>query len=170
MLDASWIVFTIASLVLIATPGQDMILVMSRSIAQGGAAGVVTAAGVSAGLVGHTVLATLGLGAILRTADWLFLLRQKPESIDRLGREGKLHVDEWMKRQLSSVSTEHGHYSEVFVHGPMGSGVGRLILDPFSMLLYSTRAEDYQAIKTLTDQGVPVAEAIETIIERRSGA
>ena len=74
MLDASWIVFTIASLVLIATPGQDMILVMSRSIAQGGAAGVVTAAGVSAGLVGHTVLATLGLGAILRTADWLFLL------------------------------------------------------------------------------------------------
>jgi threonine/homoserine/homoserine lactone efflux protein len=74
MLDASWIVFTIASLVLIATPGQDMILVMSRSIAQGGAAGVVTAAGVSAGLVGHTLLATLGLGAILRTADWLFLL------------------------------------------------------------------------------------------------
>jgi conjugal transfer ATP-binding protein TraC len=52
----------------------------------------------------------------------------------------------------------------------MGSGVGRLILDPFSMLLYSTRAEDYQAIKTLTDRGVPVAEAIETIIERRSGA
>ena len=45
-----------------------------------------------------------------------------------------------------------------------------MILDPFSMLLYSTRAEDYQAIKTLTDQGVPVAEAIETIIERRSGA
>ena len=75
-----------------------------------------------------------------------------------------------MKRQLSSVSTEHGHYSEIFVHGPMGSGVGRLILDPFSMLLYSTRAEDYQAIKTLTDQGIPVAEAIESIIERRSGS
>ncbi len=73
MIEASWLLFTIASLALIATPGQDMILVMSRSIAQGAAAGVVTAAGVSVGLVGHTLLATLGLGAILRTSEWLFL-------------------------------------------------------------------------------------------------
>ena len=73
MVDASWLLFIAASLVLIATPGQDMILVMSRSVAQGAAAGVVTAAGVSVGLVGHTVLATLGLGAVLRTSEWLFL-------------------------------------------------------------------------------------------------
>ena len=73
MIEASWLVFVIASLVLIATPGQDMILVMSRSVAQGVAAGVVTAAGVSVGLVGHTVLATLGLGAVLRTSEWLFV-------------------------------------------------------------------------------------------------
>ena len=73
MIDASWLLFVVASLVLIATPGQDMILVMSRSVAQGAAAGVATAAGVSVGLVGHTILATLGLGAILRTSEWLFL-------------------------------------------------------------------------------------------------
>jgi threonine/homoserine/homoserine lactone efflux protein len=73
MVEASWLVFTVASLVLIVTPGQDMILVMSRSVAQGAAAGVATAAGVSVGLLGHTVLATLGLGAILRTSEWLFL-------------------------------------------------------------------------------------------------
>ena len=73
MLEASWLLFSVASLVLITTPGQDMILVMSRSIAQGPAAGVATAAGVSVGLVGHTVLATLGLGAILRTSAWLFI-------------------------------------------------------------------------------------------------
>jgi len=73
MLDAYWTLFTIASLALIALPGQDMILVMSRSIAQGARAGVATAAGVSIGLVGHTLLATLGLGVILRTSEWLFL-------------------------------------------------------------------------------------------------
>ena len=73
MLDVSWLLFILASLVLIVTPGQDMILVMSRSIAQGAAAGVATAAGVSVGLVGHTLLATLGLGAILRASEWLFL-------------------------------------------------------------------------------------------------
>jgi threonine/homoserine/homoserine lactone efflux protein len=73
MPEVSWLLFIVASMVLIVTPGQDMILVMSRSIAQGAAAGVATAAGVSVGLVGHTLLATLGLGAILRTSDWLFL-------------------------------------------------------------------------------------------------
>lgn len=73
MIEASWLLFIAASLLLIITPGQDMILVMSRSVAQGVAAGVVTAAGVSTGLLGHTVLATLGLGAILRTSEWLFV-------------------------------------------------------------------------------------------------
>jgi threonine/homoserine/homoserine lactone efflux protein len=72
--EVNWLLFMIASLVLIATPGQDMILVMSRSIAQGPAAGIATAAGVSVGLVGHTVLATLGLGAVLRTSELLFLV------------------------------------------------------------------------------------------------
>jgi threonine/homoserine/homoserine lactone efflux protein len=73
MHDIAWFLFIATSLILIATPGQDMILVMSRSIAQGPAAGVATAAGVSVGLVGHTVLATLGLGAILRASEWLFV-------------------------------------------------------------------------------------------------
>jgi len=73
MVEVAWLLFIVASLVLIVTPGQDMILVMSRSIAQGSAAGVATAAGVSVGLVGHTLLATLGLGAILRASEWLFL-------------------------------------------------------------------------------------------------
>lgn len=106
--------------------------------------------------------------AAIQNADWLFLLRQKPESIERLGKEGKLHVDEWMKRQLSSVTTEHGHYSEIFVHGPVGSGVGRLILDPFSMMLYSTRAEDFQAIKALKEQGASLVDAIDTLLMQRS--
>lgn len=73
MIEASWILFTVASLALIAVPGQDMLLVMSRAVAQGAAAGVVTAAGVSVGLLGHTLLATLGLGVILRTSLWLFV-------------------------------------------------------------------------------------------------
>ena len=73
MLEVNWLLFAATSLVLIATPGQDMMLVMSRSIAQGPGAGLVTAAGVSTGLVGHTILATFGLGAILRTSEWLFL-------------------------------------------------------------------------------------------------
>ena len=105
--------------------------------------------------------------AAINNADWLFLLRQKPENIERLGKEGKLSLDEWLKRQLGSVSTEHGHYSEIYIHSPMGSGLGRLILDPFSMLTYSTRAEDYEAIKRLRERGMSVADAIEQLVVQR---
>jgi threonine/homoserine/homoserine lactone efflux protein len=66
------IVFIVTSIILILTPGQDMILVMSRSISQGCKAGIATAAGVSLGLLGHTVLATLGLGALLQASEIFF--------------------------------------------------------------------------------------------------
>jgi threonine/homoserine/homoserine lactone efflux protein len=65
-------VFLLTSAVVILTPGQDMILVMSRSIAQGQKAGITTALGVSVGLLGHTLLATLGLGALLLASEFLF--------------------------------------------------------------------------------------------------
>jgi threonine/homoserine/homoserine lactone efflux protein len=72
MLEAQWLLFLVASVVVIFTPGQDMILVMSRSLTHGTRAGLATAAGVSVGLVVHTLLATAGLGALLRTSEWLF--------------------------------------------------------------------------------------------------
>jgi len=64
--------FLLTSAVIILTPGQDMILVMSRSISQGQKAGIITAFGVSVGLLGHTLLATLGLGALLLASEFLF--------------------------------------------------------------------------------------------------
>jgi len=72
-MDIAWPLFLAASLVLIATPGQDLILVMSRSVTGGQAAGMVTALGISTGLVVHTALATLGLGLIVQASEWLFL-------------------------------------------------------------------------------------------------
>jgi conjugal transfer ATP-binding protein TraC len=66
------------------------------------------------------------------------------------------------------VSTEHGHFSEIYIHSPLGSGLGRLLLDPFSMLVYSTRAEDFQAIKRLREQGLSVSEAVERLVIERA--
>ncbi len=74
MLETFSLFFIITSLLIIITPGQDMVLVVSRSIAGGPRAGISTAAGVSLGLMGHTLLATLGLGALLSTSVFLFTL------------------------------------------------------------------------------------------------
>ncbi|WP_437646941.1 LysE family translocator [Sorangium sp. So ce362] len=74
MTETQIVLFLLTSLLVIVTPGQDMILVMSRSLAQGSSAGMATAGGISLGLVGHTVLAALGLGSILMASATLFLI------------------------------------------------------------------------------------------------
>lgn len=114
MVEAAWPLFILASLAVIATPGQDMVLVMSRSITQGPAAGVATAAGVSVGLVGHTVLATLGLGALLRASDGLFL------AIKLVGAAYLLYV---------GVQLLRARPAELAVAGGARTSPGRLFLD-----------------------------------------
>ena len=46
--------------------------------------------------------------AAFNCSDWVFLLRQKPESIEMLDRKGRLTMDEPKKRLLNSLRTEPG--------------------------------------------------------------
>ncbi|MBV7333427.1 LysE family translocator [Chloroflexi bacterium TSY] len=73
MTEAQIVLFIFTSLVVIITPGQDMILVMSRAVSQGSKAGIATASGVSLGLLGHTVLTAFGLGSLLMASEFLFI-------------------------------------------------------------------------------------------------
>jgi threonine/homoserine/homoserine lactone efflux protein len=121
MPDAQLILFVVTSLVVIVTPGQDMILVMSRSIAQGSAAGIATAAGVSTGLLGHTLLAGFGLGSILLASETLFvvlklvgaaylvylgvrLLLAKPAALELAGAGAEPLRRLWVQGALSNLS------------------------------------------------------------------
>lgn len=106
--------------------------------------------------------------AALDNSDWLFLLKQKKESIEQLDRGGKLKLDEGMKRILYSVRTEQGLYSEIFISSPAGSGIGRLLIDPFTLLAYSSAPEDWQAIQFYRQQGMSVADAINCVLEERA--
>jgi threonine/homoserine/homoserine lactone efflux protein len=66
--------YVLACLALIATPGQDMLYVISRSLAQGRFAGLCSALGVCLGILVHTALAALGVGAILQASEALFVV------------------------------------------------------------------------------------------------
>jgi conjugal transfer ATP-binding protein TraC len=105
--------------------------------------------------------------AALDNSDWMFLLRQKPESIEMMDKLGQLTMDDAMKRLLLSLRTEHGAYSEVFIHSPAGNGIGRLIVDPYSLLLFSSRAEDFNAINAKRAAGMDVSEAIDAVLRDR---
>ena len=65
--------YVVSALALIATPGQDMVYVVTRSLARGRLAGIASALGVCTGILAHTALAALGVGAILQASEGLFL-------------------------------------------------------------------------------------------------
>ena len=49
-----------------------------------------------------------------------------------------------------------------------GAGIGRLVVDPFRRLLYSTRPHDVAAIRTLRQEGYSVRDAINQLLENRA--
>jgi len=64
--------FLIAALTLNLTPGADMTYVIARSAGQGRLAGISSAFGVSAGALVHTLLAAVGLSALVMQSDTAF--------------------------------------------------------------------------------------------------
>ncbi|MBX2807137.1 MAG: type IV secretion system protein TraC [Cellvibrionaceae bacterium] len=105
--------------------------------------------------------------AIAENSATTMMLGQKAETIDNIRREGKLQLSEYDYDQLKSVHTIPSAYSEVFIKSEFGQGVGRLIVNDFQKLLYSTRAEDVNAIKQHCDRGMSVTEAINAILEAK---
>jgi len=106
--------------------------------------------------------------AALINADWMFLLGQKPESVQALIEQKKLLIDEHMQRLLLSVHTEQGLFAEVFIKaGDMGQGIGRILLDPYSLLMASSKAEDFEAVKAYRGMGYSLPEALEAVLADR---
>lgn len=64
--------FIATGILLILTPGQDTFFILGRSLSAGRNAGIAAALGISAGSVVHTVLAALGLSALLATSPYAF--------------------------------------------------------------------------------------------------
>lgn len=66
-------VFVITCIIVNMTPGPDTIYLLSRSISQGRKAGIYSMLGISSGCAVHTVLAALGLSAILTQSATAFM-------------------------------------------------------------------------------------------------
>ncbi|MET8155906.1 LysE family translocator [Sphaerisporangium sp. NPDC005289] len=65
-------VFTAATLALLLVPGPAVVYIVTRSVAQGRAAGLVSVAGIHAGSVVHVVAAALGVSALLAASATAF--------------------------------------------------------------------------------------------------
>jgi conjugal transfer ATP-binding protein TraC len=89
----------------------------------------------------------------------------------KLEREGRLDVGgDYGFALLKSLQTVPGKYSEICFVNQQGFGVERLYVEPFKKLLYSTKAEDINAIKQLQQDGMSLMEAINTLTAQREAA
>jgi conjugal transfer ATP-binding protein TraC len=105
--------------------------------------------------------------AAFNCSDWVFLLRQKKESISLLRQKGRISMDEGKQRLLESLRTEPGVFSEIYVGYPGGEGVARLCLDPWTNLLFSNKLTDNAPIDELRSRGLSVDQAIEAVLRQR---
>ena len=105
--------------------------------------------------------------AIVENSAGMFLLGQKAETVSALEQNGRLPLSPGEFRYLRSVHTASDRYSEIFLITAQGNAVGRLVVDPFRRLLYSTKADDVASLEALTAQGLSVGEAIETLLKAR---
>ena len=65
-------IFIFAALMLVITPGPNMIYLISRSIIQGKNAGLISLAGIITGFTFHVTLVSLGLTAVLFTVPYAY--------------------------------------------------------------------------------------------------
>ena len=66
--------FALAALILVISPGPNMIYLVSRSITQGKKAGLISLAGVVCGFLFHIVMVSFGLTAILFAVPFAFYI------------------------------------------------------------------------------------------------
>ena len=111
-------------------------------------------------------LKSLGAKAAFNNSAWKIYLSQSNEAFQAFEKEG-LITSPAMLSLLRTIKMSPGKYGEALIVSDSGYAVGRLLLDPFSSLLYSTKADEFTAVENLVKQGVPVDEAIERLLDKR---
>jgi len=102
---------------------------------------------------------------ILENAAWVLMLNQVPEAIQQLSASKKLAITAQKEAKMKSVKTIAGKYAEILISSSKGYTVGRLLLDPFSLMLYSTKPDEFAAVNDLLEKGFSVEDAVQTLVD-----
>ena len=110
---------------------------------------------------------TVGKAISANSAN-MFLLGQKPTTLEQVRQDNQLVMEDWAFNLLKSVHTEAGVFSEIFVSVGSLQCVGRLIVSDFQKLLYSTAPDDVNAIRQYQLKGLSVQDAIKAVLRDRA--
>lgn len=104
----------------------------------------------------------------IANSDWLMLLKQKEEELRQLLEHGQLALSPAERELVGSLATKPGSYAEVFIRCEgVASGVGRLAVDQYAELLYSTRSADRAALARHRQRGLSLEESIRAVLQER---
>lgn len=116
---AKFILFIGVSWALIIAPGPDMLYVITRGVAQGRRAGMLSAVGVICGILVHTIAAAFGLTLILQTSAFAFLIVKYLGAIYLI----TLGIKAWQEKSTFSLQTSSSSVSfrRVFWQGVLSN-------------------------------------------------
>lgn len=110
------------------------------------------------------LFATPNGAAIVANSHNMYFIRQKTDVVERAKESKKMSMPDGAFELLKSITTVPGEYSEIFFSTENGIGIGRLIVDPYTRVLYSTIPSDVQAIRDAKARGYNTDEAIRMVL------
>lgn len=109
---------------------------------------------------------TPGMEVIAENSAHKLILMQQATSVDEVLRQGKLALDEYGARQLKTVHTTPGRYSEIMFYRNGLWGIARLTVPKYEQILYATKGpERYEILKRIED-GEDADAVIKEFVER----
>ncbi|GAB2205807.1 MULTISPECIES: LysE family translocator [Stappiaceae] len=129
---ATLLAFTAAALVLTVTPGPDMTLFMSKTLTQGRRAGLAAVFGATCGLILHTVLAAIGVSALLSASALAFTV------LKIVGAAYLIYLAVQAVRNGSSLALEAASVKRQPIHRVWLQALGINILNPKIVLFFVT--------------------------------
>lgn len=103
--------------------------------------------------------------AIAENSPNMFLLGQTEASVMRAKRDAHIAIDEFGWNLMTSVKTQKGIYSEMFIVKGREYGVARLAVDRASQLLYTTDPQEADLLDQLKASGLSLQDAIDTYVD-----
>ncbi|HRE33081.1 MAG TPA: hypothetical protein PLD88_13980, partial [Candidatus Berkiella sp.] len=60
-----------------------------------------------------------------------------------------------------------GEYADIFIRAPNWYTVAQLILDDFTLALYSTKGDEFSAVQQLQKQGYSIIDAVRAVAKEK---
>ncbi|ECO2601193.1 TraC family protein [Campylobacter coli] len=106
---------------------------------------------------------------IVNNSAYKIFMKQTETSVNMLIKSEVFSLSETDKEILRSIRTIKGEYSELFLMSPDDVKLPyRLVVDKYFYYLTTTDATDKAKIKELTDQGIPLGEAIDLLANTKT--